>query len=546
LNWVLPSFTGQTGYNLLVNGSQVATIPGSGPFIFSGLDCGTSVTLGVQAHDGSGHNGPLWTTSYTTPSCPVFPLSVAASGHSLQTASSQPFLLVADSPQSLFGDNSVTTMESFIDNRVAQGFNTLWANVLCDDYTFCNSNGQAVGDGGGAIKPFSTGTTPATYDVSTPNSAYFSRIHTVVAYARTKGIEVILDPIETGGCVAGGWMDTLVNNGDGTLSTSNKDYGYGQYLGNTFKDLDNIIWMSGNDFQCIGTTANNNDTKTVANGIHNTDPSALQTLEPDACSGFTGTACEGSSSLIAASGSATGWSSIVGVNGTYAYAPQYAEDRAAYAQTPTQPMMLLEGNYEGEKFAGVTDGCQTVRNCRLQEWWTMTSGGAGQLYGNYFTDAIGCGCTHGGGSASIPSNSFNTSDVNTTGVTQLGYQTTLLKSIAWQDLAPDANGAGHLITSGGGTCPTTGSIVSVNCVTAATNGAGADNLALIYMPISQSITVDMSKLSGSSVTARWYDPTTGSFTTVSGSPFSLASHTLSAPGNNNAGDSDWVLLLQSS
>jgi Putative collagen-binding domain of a collagenase len=68
-------------------------------------------------------------------------------------------------------------------------------------------------------------------------------------------------------------------------------------------------------------------------------------------------------------------------------------------------------------------------------------------------------------------------------------------------------------------------------------------LALIFDPQGNSITLDMSKFSGST-TARWYDPTNGTFHSISGSPFANSgSHQFTTPGANSAGDSDWVLLL---
>lgn len=71
LNWSLPAFQGLTGYNLLLNGSQVSTSLSS-PFVFSGLDCGTTVTLGVQPH-GTSTTGSTYSTSYTSPACGVAP-----------------------------------------------------------------------------------------------------------------------------------------------------------------------------------------------------------------------------------------------------------------------------------------------------------------------------------------------------------------------------------------------------------------------------------------------------------------------------------------
>jgi hypothetical protein len=65
-----------------------------------------------------------------------------------------------------------------------------------------------------------------------------------------------------------------------------------------------------------------------------------------------------------------------------------------------------------------------------------------------------------------------------------------------------------------------------------------------YIPAVRTVTIDMAKL-GSNIIARWYDPTSGTYTTTAGSPFSnVGSRSFTPPGNNSAGDADWVLLLK--
>jgi hypothetical protein len=67
---------------------------------------------------------------------------------------------------------------------------------------------------------------------------------------------------------------------------------------------------------------------------------------------------------------------------------------------------------------------------------------------------------------------------------------------------------------------------------------------MTYMPTRRTITVDMTKLSGP-VTAKWYDPTNGAYTIVSGSPFAnIGSLTFTPTGDNSAGNGDWVLVLE--
>ena len=467
-----------------------------------------------------------------------FPLKVSSNGRFLETANNQPFLMVGDSPQSLIGMNSVASATSYLADRAAHGFNTVWINLLCDTYTFCNADGKIYNNATGQydnLAPFTSGSSPSNYDLSTPNATYFAQAHAIIARAQADGIEVVLDPIETGG-----WLGTLQNNGNGTTGagtcpgTGTKDYCYGVYLGNYFKDLPNIIWMSGNDFQSFQTSADDADVQEVAKGIQSVDTNHLQTSELAYCD-TGGNSCIGYSSL---DDTTHDWTGIFGLNAAYVYSPTYGEVLHAYNQSPTIPDFMVEANYEGEQNGG-TDGCIVIRNCRLQEWWTMTSGATGQLYGSINTDRI--------------ANGWSAADIDSPGVTQLRYQTNLLKTLAWYNLVPDQTHT--LVTAGYGTCPTTGSIVSVTCVTDAETSDKTQ--ALVYIPCSrvsagacsssgslQDITIDMSKMAGTT-TAKWYDPTNGNFTPVAGSPFTAASHTITEPSNNSAGDSDWVLLLDS-
>jgi hypothetical protein len=54
----------------------------------------------------------------------------------------------------------------------------------------------------------------------------------------------------------------------------------------------------------------------------------------------------------------------------------------------------------------------------------------------------------------------------------------------------------------------------------------------------------MSKLSGPA-TARWYDPTNGVFTEISGLPFAnTGTQSFTTPGSNSSGDPDWVLVVE--
>ena len=69
---------------------------------------------------------------------------------------------------------------------------------------------------------------------------------------------------------------------------------------------------------------------------------------------------------------------------------------------------------------------------------------------------------------------------------------------------------------------------------------------LAYLPSARTVTVDLAQLSGPHVVARWYDPTTGTYTALAGSPFPASgSHDFPPAGANSDGFGDWVLVLES-
>ena len=129
--------------------------------------------------------------------------------------------------------------------------------------------------------------------------------------------------------------------------------------------------------------------------------------------------------------------------------------------------------------------------------------------------------------------------LNAPGAIQFTALANFLRSINWQNLVPSANPG--LLTSGYGTYATGGYIENSNYATAALATDGS--LALIYTPVTQTLTVDLTKFSGP-VKAYMIDPATCAKIPVSRSPFPNAGTQTFNPGKNNSvGGSDWGLLL---
>ena len=443
-------------------------------------------------HDANGHNANGHNASSSTGR--RWPAEVGPTGRYLVDQNGVPFLITGESPQALIGDLTESDAALFFANRRAHGFNTVWINLLCDDYTGCRADGSTW-DG---IPPF---TTPG--DLSTPNEAYFSRADRMIQLAAQYGFVVLLDPAETGG-----WLDTLVANG------VEKDRAYGQYLGRRYAGFSNIIWISGNDYQAYGPD-NDPYVAGVAQGIRDTDPSALQTIELNY--------------LTSGSLDDPAWAPLIDLNASYTYDPTYVQVLNDYDRSNFLPTFMVEASYEDEQNPGAPAG--TPLQLRRQEYWSLLSGATGQLYGNHSTWQLLCSQRDADGNCV----GGWKDEMDSPGATQMANVVALFSPRRWYDLVPDQNHT--LVTSG------YGSFGQDDYVTAAQTPDG--KLAMAYVPSSRTITVDLSTFSGP-VTARWYDPADGTFTSISeGSPFAnVGSLDFPTPGTNAGGDNDWVLVLE--
>jgi hypothetical protein len=429
----------------------------------------------------------------------IYPLKQSANKRYLVDQNNTPVLVLGDSPHSLLVNLDTSDMTTYMADRQARGFNAILVQVLCNTYT----GGNAAGTTFDAVAPFTAGSSPLTYDLSTPNSAYFARLDSLVSLAAAHGLTVFLDPIDTGG-----WLVTLENNG------ATKAFNYGAFLGNRYKSSPNIVWQSGNDFQDWSTNANDNNLVfQVMAGIASADSNHLQTIELN----FNASYSSQDATLA----------SVLTLDASYTYFETYDEVLATYNSSPTLPVFLTEANYEFENNTGALPGLAGAFVIREQEYWTMTSGGIGQLYGNHYT-------------WTFPSNWQNFLD--SPGALEMAYWTKLFDSISWWNLVPDQTH--QIVTSGYGTY--NAGNLDLPIATYATTAWIADgSVAVIYDVAGSTLTVNLANFS-KPVSAAWYDPSNGTFSLVSGSPLQNSSSMQFTPPKpaNNDGNPDWVLVFE--
>jgi hypothetical protein len=210
------------------------------------------------------------------------------------------------------------------------------------------------------------------------------------------------------------------------------------------------------------------------------------------------------------------------LNAAYTYYPAYAEVLKDYARTPASPVFLVETDYEFENGAD-------AERLRRQAYWSFISGACGYVYGNGMIWPLTPGWK---------------GYLGTTGVVELGYCRAFFGPRPWHALVPDTSR--RLVASGSGTYWSGGTpsygISDNDYVVAASTPDG--RLALAYIPSARTVTVDLSGLAGP-VTARWYDPTTGTYLAITGSPMpSSGPWSFTTPGLHTDGAGDWVLVLE--
>jgi len=326
-------------------------------------------------------------------------------------------------------------------------------------------------------------TTPG--DFGTPNKAYFAHAQWVVSKARSEGLLVLLTPAYLGYEGGGeGWWQDMRKNGVAKLRR------YGRYVGTLFRKFDNVVWVNGGDFQAPRSQRKLVDA--VAEGIRSVDD-APQTFE-----GGRG------SSALSSWDSRPAWLSLDAI---------YTSDSSVVDQArrelgrSTLPFFLVEASYENE-------GVDAV-GVRQQAYQTILSGGTGALMGNRPIWLFAPGWQQALASPGSRS------------MTQLAA---FFRSLRWWNLVPDVHD--RLVTEG----------VESGAATAVAAVSDDRSFAVVYVPTTRGLTLDLSQLAGRSVTAEWIDPLSGRVSAVEGSPFPADTVSLLTPRLNDGGDV--VLLLR--
>ena len=390
-----------------------------------------------------------------------FPLQIHASGRYLVNADGNPFMLHGDTPWSIAAQLTNAQIDTYLEDRAAKGFKAILFNAIEHFYTdqtpaYENADGDA---------PF----TSMTDFASTPVAAYWNRVDYIVNRARDLGIACIINPAYLGiGGGGEGWMSEITAESAADLQT------YGAFLANRYTQ-GNVIWCFGGDYP--GDTTERDKQWNIVTGIRSVRTTDLITAHSN----------RGDPAY-------PNWNGYTGFNLNSAYTSNddvYSECATEYARGGPIPFFLLEARYENE-------GGMTAAGLRAQTYQALLSGACGQFFGNNPVWSLGATPSGGGDWEAA---------LNSTGAQDQARVPPLFDAFAWWLLVPKQDT----------------SLVSSSLGTGATRVSPAlasdGSFAMVYVPTSQTVTVVMSAMTPSSVRARLFNPTSGAFTAVSGSPF---------------------------
>jgi hypothetical protein len=427
------------------------------------------------------------------PDSPAYPLKVAADGHHLVDQNGRYVFWSGDAAWSLIAEASDDDLETYLDDRQAKGVGVILVNLV-EHKLASNAPRDRNGDAPFTGAPFTT-----------PNEAYFKHADDVVSRAAAKGIAVLLVPFYVGyQCGDEGWCSEIKQ-----LSLDDAR-AWGTYVGNRYKNFDNVVWVIGGDDDPTATAGIQDKLSAFTDALHKADDRHVMTAH------------NARGQMAVDAWPAASWLSL---NSTYTnYENTYQQARSAYSLNPPEPFFQIEGVYENEHST-------TAQQLRAQAYWTVLSGGMGYVFGSCPLWGLGARpvvafCTKVGGDWRA--------QLDSPGAASMVHVRDLFVSRAWQDLVPDWD---HVVLTGG-----YGSFGAPNYVTAARSTDGS--LMIAYLPNGGNVDVDLSQFDGP-VAAQWYDPADGAYVGIGDAPMqNSGSSQFVAPSNNAGGDHDWVLVLE--
>jgi hypothetical protein len=378
----------------------------------------------------------------------IFPLKVSKNGRYLTDYYNRPFLMNADAGWTLFHKLRIEEAQTYLANRNAQHFNTVFLQLLPPEPNQTNAYGEA---------PFYPKD-----DFSAPNNKYFQYVEDVIKQAAKMQMVVALVPAWLG-CCRTNWYDVQYKNG------VEKCRVYGSYLGNRFKKYQNVVWIMGGDRDAL---REEHVQKAMAQGLKSAAPNHLITYHA---------ASSHSSTDVFANEPWLDFSMVYtyfrGKQGVWTpEMPQVYEVALTESKKmPRKAFILGESQYEDENVGN-------AEMIRRQAYWTILSGGSGHCYGSSIWEF---------------GNNWQ-EKLLLPGVSQVSLFYKIFSALPWYLFRPDATDDFLVEGRGGYGSDDYGSVAVLPNY----------RMAVIYLPTSRTVKINVEKIKGTSIRALWISPRT--------------------------------------
>lgn len=427
------------------------------------------------------------------------PLKVSDNHRYLVHQDGTPFFYLGDTAWELFHRLTRDETNYYLKRRAEQGFTVIQAVALAefDGLNTPNANGD---------RPLLNN------DPQTPNDAYFKHVDYVIDKAAELGLAVGFLPT---------WGDKVFKNkwGDGPeVFTPENARTYGQWLGNRYKNRQNIIWILGGDRTPRENSQDVAIWRAMAEGIQagvGGAEKALMSFHPQP----TAIADGGSSKWFHQD---TWLDFNMHQTGHCRDTPVYDYITTSYNRTPTKPTMDAEPIYEDHPvcFNAKELGTSNAFDVRKAAYLDLFAGAHGHTYGchgvwqMYSSERPGVNGPH----------VFWKEALELTGANQMKFVRQLIESRPLLDRVPDQS-----------------LIVENNYGPAeriqATRGKA---YAFIYTAAGKPFTVNPGKISGNSLKITWFNPRTGEMK-ANGTVSNQTPQTVTPPSSGYG--QDWVLVI---
>jgi hypothetical protein len=423
-------------------------------------------------------------------------LKISANRRFLVTRQDTPFFWLADTAWELFHRLSREEADHYLETRLQQGFNVVLAVILAemDGLHTANANGD---------------TPLIDNDPLRPNEAYFAYVDEIIELAAAKGIYIGLLPT---------WGDKVDQQwGVGpVIFDADNIWSYGEYLGERYRHLNNIVWVLGGDRKGDETEE---IWHSLAQGIRDGGARQLMTYHP-----------QGKHSSAEWFHEAN-WLDFNMLQTSHKRdVPVWEKIAADYNRQPVKPVLDGEPCYEDmpnnfsfTKPYSLSDLLNDY-DIRRVMYRGVFAGGFGATYGHHSVWQM-ARADQPVLDEAIPWQHA----LDSLAADQMGYIRRLLESRPFLNRIPDQKVlASH-----------PGDNAHYVCATRADNGS----YAMIYIPTCrQTISVNLRKLVGDWVRVWWFEPATGRTLMINDLPNRGNMRDFTSPKEGE----DWVLVLDNS